>query len=176
MIICDEAAYMQELFFKKVVIPMMQMENCALICISSLGDSTNYYSRLVSKTDPDGNPAFNTIRYSLACARCEKTSEPWKCQHKLGEIPRWQSEERQKIAKLMLEDDGDIIHAELMCVVHYSPFFFRKRSIGDTGRDAGTDTDTLSFSSRRPKISSATGEFRAPRAMSYAMRRALLFG
>jgi hypothetical protein len=107
---------MMEAFFKKVVVPMLAMEDAALICISSLGDSTNYYSRLVAKVDEDGNPCFNVIRFTLACARCEKTSEPWKCTHKLGEIPWWQSEERQKIAKLMLEDDGDIIHAELLCV------------------------------------------------------------
>lgn len=114
MIICDEAAYMMEAFFKKVVVPMTQMDKCALICISSLGESTNYYSRLISKKNEDGLPAFNIIRFTLACARCEKTSEPWKCTHKLGEIPWWQSEDRQKIAKLMLEDDGDIIHAELL--------------------------------------------------------------
>jgi hypothetical protein len=107
---------MDEAFFTKVVVPMTQMENCALICISSLGDSTNYYSRLITKKDEHGDPAFNVIRFTMACARCEKTSEPWKCQHKLGEIPRWQSEARQKIAKLMLEDNPDTISAELMCV------------------------------------------------------------
>jgi hypothetical protein len=106
---------MQAEFFKKVVVPMLAMANVALICISSLGDSTNYYSRLVSKVDRDGKPCFNVIRFTLACGRCEKTSEPWRCTHKLGEIPWWQNEERQKVAKLMLEDDGNIVHAELMC-------------------------------------------------------------
>jgi hypothetical protein len=106
---------MDEMFFKKVVVPLLSMENAALICISSLGDSTNYYSRLVSKVDRDGLPCFNVIRFTLACARCEKTSEPWKCPHLVGDIPWWQSEERQSVAKMMLEDDGNIAYAEIMC-------------------------------------------------------------
>jgi hypothetical protein len=103
-------------FFKKVIVPIMTVGGTALICISSLGDSSNYYSRLLVKTLPNGLPAFNVIRFTLSCARCEKTSTPWLCTHKLGEIPWWQTEGGQDVAKLMLEDDGDTAYAELMCV------------------------------------------------------------
>lgn len=113
LIICDEIAFMEEKFFKEVVVPLLQMQDSVLACISSLGDSMNFYSRILKKKI-NGRPAFHSVHFNLACAKCQKTSTPHKCKHMLGMIPPWQSEERKKVAQLLLEDDGDVAYAELM--------------------------------------------------------------
>jgi hypothetical protein len=99
---------MKESFLKNVVVALRLMANAVLVMISSPGPIGAYYASLLE------NPTFSVIKFSMACAACEKGKQPWKCTHKLGEIPHWQSEESVEEAKSMLANDPVVAYRELM--------------------------------------------------------------
>lgn len=99
---------MKESFIKNVIAALRLMQDTVFIFISSPGVPTAYYTRLMK------NPSFKTVKFSMACATCEKGKQPWKCTHKMGEIPHWQSEESVAQSKRFLDDDPTVAYRELM--------------------------------------------------------------
>ena len=83
----EEAAFMDTKVFYEVIVPLLEVENTALICISTPQDDMNFYSEMFTMSTPDGKPLFHTLEVSLVCEECKKTDHPERCPHMADEIP-----------------------------------------------------------------------------------------
>tara|TARA_Y100000389_G_C16955928_1_gene268735 strand:- start:53 stop:394 length:342 start_codon:yes stop_codon:yes gene_type:complete len=88
--------------FFEVIVPLLEMEQTSLICISTILESFNFYSRLLDLRDTEGNSLFETLRFELICEACKASDHPEKCTHMLHLVPRWQSADRHKRLKMVM--------------------------------------------------------------------------
>ena len=132
VVYCDETAFMDIAIFYEglvircvvfsdqgvpVILPLFEMKNCTLICISSLVDSYNFYTALINLRHPDTSlPICNTYQCSLVCDRCKKRTKPEKCTHNDKYIPPWKSKEKNKIVRVILKDMVHILKRESLYV------------------------------------------------------------
>lgn len=64
--------------------------------------------------DPATNrPLFVCRSIELACEKCKEEGRAHECVHLLHLVPRWQSEERHRKLKIMMQDRPDLIQSEL---------------------------------------------------------------
>lgn len=109
LIIVDEAAFVNEEAFYSVIVPVTNVENTVLVCISSPFDSDNWFSRIMTYEDEEkpGTKLVNSIHFTNACAAClKKDPSKWKyCDHTNGIEPSFKSKEsKEKWAKIMKLD------------------------------------------------------------------------
>jgi hypothetical protein len=115
--VAEEAAYMDLRVFFEVIVPLLEMERTSLICISTILESFNFYSKLLDLRDPDGNQLFETLRFELICEACKASDTPEKCTHMLHLVPRWQSAERHKRIKMVMAGEFLLLRIEpCVCV------------------------------------------------------------
>lgn len=76
LIILEEAAYCDQQLIAEVVVPLLTVQSSVLICISTLLEGNNHYSRLFEIEDAAGNKMFETMQISLVCDECLKTDHP----------------------------------------------------------------------------------------------------
>lgn len=82
------------------------MKNTSLVCLSSPGDETNHYSRMVEAVDPDtGRPVFDFIQAKQICDECLKlpNEDAIKCEHIKNTSP-WINHRRSKKWQAMYDD------------------------------------------------------------------------
>jgi hypothetical protein len=92
------------------------MQSSCLLCISTLLESGNHYSKMFELTDSLGKKLFETISISLVCEACMKTDHPERCQHKLADMPRWLSSQKMEVVKSLLVRNAIlIIHKSVHC-------------------------------------------------------------
>lgn len=63
----EEAAYCDPGLISEVIVPLLSMQSSCLLCISTLLESGNHYSKMFELTDSIGNKLFETISISLVC-------------------------------------------------------------------------------------------------------------
>jgi hypothetical protein len=100
----------------EVVLPLLAMQSTVLLCISTLLESSNHYSKMFELKDKNGKPLFETQQISLVCEECMKTDTPEKCTHRLNEMPRWLSSQKIEVIKALLADDPALLLRESMGV------------------------------------------------------------
>ena len=69
VIILEEAAYCDPGLVSEVVVPLLSMQQSVLLCISTILDSGNHYSKMMEMTDAFGAKIFETIQITLVCGR-----------------------------------------------------------------------------------------------------------
>lgn len=116
VIVLEEAAYCDPGLISEVIIPLLSMQSSCLMCISTLLESGNHYSKMFELTDATGEKLFETISISLVCDDCMKTEHPEKCTHKLAEMPRWLSSAKMEVVRSLLADDPAMLLRESMGV------------------------------------------------------------
>ncbi len=114
VVIIEEAAYCDLQLVNEVIVPLLSMSQSVLLCISTLTDEYNYYTRFMKHTDPSGKPLFHSFSFSLVCDACRKTDFPERCTHKLHEMPRWLDSKRVGMIKSILADDTSMFLRETM--------------------------------------------------------------
>ena len=67
VIILEEAAYCDKGLIDEVVVPLLSMRSSVLLCISTLLDTGNHYSKMMSLVDDFGNAVFKNISITLVC-------------------------------------------------------------------------------------------------------------
>lgn len=67
VIILEEAAYCDKGLIDEVVVPLLSMRSSVLLCISTLLDTGNHYSKMMSLVDDFGNSVFKNISITLVC-------------------------------------------------------------------------------------------------------------
>lgn len=110
----EEAAYVDPGFFYETVAPLTIVGNTTLLAISTLTSSINFYTRLMKMRDKStGEKMFQTISIQLSCDKCIAEGKAADCVHLLHLIPVWQSGDRHRRLKTMMEDRPDLIQSEL---------------------------------------------------------------
>ena len=117
VIICEEAAAMDTAVFYEVVVPLLELDRTALICISTILDPCNYYSKLLELKDENGDSFFQVHRFTLACNLCIEAGTPEACTHMFRELPPWQSARKHRKIRAMMADEPEL----------YVIYFFRAR-------------------------------------------------
>jgi len=85
-----------------------------LIGISTLTSEINFYTRLIRLKDKaTGLALFTVLQVELACAKCKDEGKATDCVHLLHLVPRWQSSERHRRLKTVMQDRPDLIESEL---------------------------------------------------------------
>jgi len=101
---CDETAFMNQAVYHEIVIPLFEMRNACLICISSPLGQFNFYSALIALRDPrTGLSIIDSYHLKLVCDRCMKKEHPEYCTHERDKIPPWKSSDKLDIVKLIME-------------------------------------------------------------------------
>jgi|TARA_B110000046_G_C12988140_1_gene396628 hypothetical protein len=104
VLILEEAAYCDEGFFYETVAPILSVGNASLVAISTLTSEINFYTRLIKMTDPaTDRPLFTTRCIELCCEKCKEDGKAHECVHMLHLVPSWQSQERHRKLKIMMQ-------------------------------------------------------------------------
>jgi hypothetical protein len=103
--------------FYEVIVPLLEVEATALICISTPQDDMNFYSAMFDMHLPDGSPLFVTLEVSLVCDACKESDHPERCPHMTDEIPPWKSIAKFDMVKQIYGDQIDLLQRESMGVI-----------------------------------------------------------
>lgn len=94
-----------DLFFK-VIVPILQMRNTALLALSSPEGSSNYFSKLINLKDHEGNPFFRVCDCFMICEECRKLDREKQilCNH-VKQTAHWLSSDKANRLKMLYAAD-----------------------------------------------------------------------
>jgi hypothetical protein len=119
ILILEEAAYCDEGFFYETVAPILSVGSASLVAISTLTSEINFYTRLIKMIDPcTGRACFTTRCIELVCAQCKESGKSHECVHMLHLVPRWQSAEKHRKLKIMMQV-GSVFALRACCVADF---------------------------------------------------------
>lgn len=113
----EEASFMDLAVFYEVIVPLLEVDKTALICISTPQDSLNFYSEMFTMKGPDGKELFRNIQVGLACEACKAAGKADTCEHNQDEIPPWKSREKFDMVKALYGDRKDLLMRESMGII-----------------------------------------------------------
>tara|TARA_B100000683_G_scaffold52645_1_gene50325 strand:+ start:685 stop:2427 length:1743 start_codon:yes stop_codon:yes gene_type:complete len=116
LILLEEAAFMPIKMFHEVIVPLLELETTALICISTPQDSSNFYSMMFEMVDQAGEKLFNQIQVSMVCEDCKLGPHPEKCTHMKHLLPKWKSGGKQDMVRQIYGDNAKDMLRESMGV------------------------------------------------------------
>lgn len=116
LILLEEAAFMPIKMFHEVIVPLLELETTALICISTPQDSSNFYSMMFEMRDMAGEKLFNQIEVSMVCDDCKAGGQPEKCTHMKHLLPKWKSGGKQDMVRQIYGDNSADMLRESMGV------------------------------------------------------------
>lgn len=116
LILLEEAAFMPIKMFHEVIVPLLELETTALICISTPQDSSNFYSMMFEMVDAGGEKLFNQIQISMVCEDCKLGPHPEKCTHMKHLLPKWKSGGKQDMVRQIYGDNTEDMLRESMGV------------------------------------------------------------
>ncbi len=96
IILLEEAAYIDQNIFNKIVAPLIGMDNTAVLAISTPDDEFNYYSELAE------SEIFKVLYMGKECALCDSVGVL--CIHKKLKVPDWKTDERIKKLDKFIKD------------------------------------------------------------------------
>ncbi len=111
-----KSAFMPIKMFHEVIVPLLELETTALICISTPQDSSNFYSMMFEMVDQGGEKLFNQIQISMVCEDCKLTAHPEKCTHMKHLLPKWKSGGKQDMVRQIYGDNTEDMLRESMGV------------------------------------------------------------
>jgi hypothetical protein len=121
VIILEEAAFMDQNIFLKIVAPLMGVENTAVLAISTPEDEFNYYSELLNLG------LFKEIYMGKGCQACEDAGVD--CIHRKLSLPPWKTLPRQEMIE-KLYADKNVFNREAKGIIGGGKdFIFHKRWI-----------------------------------------------
>ena len=110
IIILEEASRLDPAVFSEVITPLLGVKDTTLIGISTPLDSSNFYSVLLEKKKPSGQPLFKTLNITLVCPACRLLGE-LECLH-ASQLPKWKSGVRGELVKSLMEGDTEMFLRE----------------------------------------------------------------
>lgn len=137
-IMCDEAAFMSTKLFFTIVMPLFEVDDTALVCISSPGRAFGFYSTLINMTDPyTGATMLPSYEVELICDRCAENGRD-RCPHQSKYYPKWKSSAKQAMIRKMMPmedlqreiygkevnaDETRVVSDEVVDVLDANPLF-----------------------------------------------------
>jgi len=126
LILLEEAAFMPIKMFHEVIVPLLELETTALICISTPQDSSNFYSMMFEMVDQAGEKLFNQIQISMVCEDCKLTAHPEKCTHMKHLLPKWKSGGKQDMVRQIYgENTTDMLRESMGVTTNNSSSIFQ---------------------------------------------------
>jgi hypothetical protein len=114
----EETAFMDINVFLQVMVPLIEMEGCVLIMISTLVNKYNFYTKLLYMIDPTTNkPLINSYVCELVCAACKRRENPTTCRHMSGLRPWWKKAGGVGIAAALYGANKELLARESMGVI-----------------------------------------------------------
>jgi hypothetical protein len=104
--------------FYEVVVPLMELDETALICISTIKDGDNFYSKLLNLKDAStGKDFFKKFSFVLGCAACRAAGKASECTHNMHDLPPWQSGRKHAKIREMMADQKELLEQETMGIM-----------------------------------------------------------
>lgn len=126
LILLEEAAFMPIKMFHEVIVPLLELETTALICISTPQDSSNFYSMMFEMVDQAGEKLFNQIQISMVCEDCKAGPHPEKCTHMKHLLPKWKSGGKQDMVRQIYgENTTDMLRESMGVTTNNSSCIFQ---------------------------------------------------
>lgn len=97
--------------FTKIITPLLLMQHCALICMST--QNTQNKEEFGSFIAEDAE-VFKRYDYSFVCARCRAENKTTACPHIRNRIPPWQSERRHAVVESMMSRHKEDMERETL--------------------------------------------------------------
>lgn len=139
VIIVDEAAHIDPALFFKVIVPILQMKNTSLMCLSSPEGDSNYFSGLLNLKKDDGKPFFHVIDCFQICKACQKLErvKQINCNHIPSTTP-WLAPRKQRELKQLYKASPEDAIREFggMVVSDYKPALPKEEITRLFGREA----------------------------------------
>jgi hypothetical protein len=107
IIVTDEWLGIEVDLRRKVIMPLMLMDQAVLITLTTPTDKPSPDDSLFDKDDPIGAKYITVFRYSAVCPDCELKGLTKECPHMPLRIPKWQSER-----KMVMVDELMSMHKE----------------------------------------------------------------
>lgn len=110
--IIEEASFVSENLLYDVVVPLLGVNDTAVLAISTPDDEDNAYSVLMDMCKPDSDETvFRTIKVGLFCDDC-MLQKAIKCPHK-RRLPDWKSEARLELTEQIMKSNPERMRREL---------------------------------------------------------------
>jgi len=147
LILLEEAAFMPIKMFHEVIVPLLELETTALICISTPQDSSNFYSMMFEMVDAGGEKLFNQIQIQMVCEDCKLSAHPEKCTHMKHLLPKWKSGGKQDMVRQIYGDNSaDMLRESMGVTTNDSCAVFQDSWLNVfTSRSVYTPVNTPSF-------------------------------
>ena len=86
VIVCEEAAFINEVTFYEVILPLLTIKAASLLCISTPhADPYNHFNELLN------NDKVRSLKLELVCPSCQRAGKVDICEHRLDRIPNFSS-------------------------------------------------------------------------------------
>lgn len=120
MIFADELAFIPMKTVFKVIMPLLTVENRALLCSTTPNGMDNWVTAACDMKDENGQPMFEVVLLQLMCARCRDRGVRGACVHNMHLIPGFKSDEKIRRIEAMIGGDKETIAEELYGVASSS--------------------------------------------------------
>ncbi len=107
IVILEEASFITPLLYYTVIVPLQNVNNTAVLGITTPDGMDNYVQDLKEKKGADGEPVFKFIEVGGMCASC-KAAGMKKCGHMLDDLPSWKSGANQAKVDAIMADRPDL--------------------------------------------------------------------
>ena len=97
-----------------VIFPNFLKKNITSILISTVANSFNHYSKMLTAVDDYGDPLFASVRFFPYCDDCKEKGIEDTCRHKDGELAWWLSEGQKGTVKKFLGETSDTYGREIL--------------------------------------------------------------
>lgn len=132
VLIIEEAAYVDLRLFYEVIMPLLEMSNTVMIMISTPTNTFSFFTKLKTVKDENGVLIFLSYTVDLVCSRCKGGEHPEKCRHLIHLLPRWKSEDKMKLAELIMQDQVTTLLRESRgLVIDDTTSYFEKDEIDE---------------------------------------------
>lgn len=118
VIVMEEASRLSTDVFYEVVVPLLGVNNTAVLGISTPLGEDNYYSALTNLKDENERPLFRSMSVELVCPVCRKKDENQiSCVHRMDVLPPWKSQNRQEKVRRIMSSCPELFMQEAMGIV-----------------------------------------------------------
>lgn len=118
VIVMEEASRLSTDVFYEVVVPLLGVNNTAVLGISTPLGEDNYYSALTNLKDENERPLFRSLSVELVCPVCRKKDEnQMSCVHRMDVLPPWKSQNRQEKVRRIMSSCPELFMQEAMGIV-----------------------------------------------------------
>jgi hypothetical protein len=102
LVIVDEAAFVDDAVKEVLIAPLMSLDVCTMVCISTENVLQPDSDDLQDAYDETGEMMSRAFRYSTVCASCANKGEKENCPHMVHRLSPWLSMRKVPLVKFLM--------------------------------------------------------------------------